>query len=173
MASPEGFSLFPKLPAELRIMIWEMSILEHNRDRLIPVDEMPRRIVCIRNLACSPHFSATWESRKVATDLYPIRLPCITRKNIVNNRDPDASKHPSKGAIYISTEHDIFVLNIDILTESLTSPSIDQIELRQYHFVWVSPILTLPQCQSMKRIMMPNLFEPFQLRPGCHRDLQW
>ncbi|KAI1744996.1 hypothetical protein F4680DRAFT_467254 [Xylaria scruposa] len=177
MASPEGFSLFPKLPAELRIMIWEMSILEHNRDRLVPVQVVTQRVVCTYNLACSPHFSATWESRKVATDLYPIRLPRIIRSNAVNTSlDSDLNKYPSKGAIYISTEHDIFVLSIEILTEGMRPPSVDETEFKLYqygfHYGWSTPSLTTPQCQRVKRIMMPNRFEPYRLRAGCHRDLQ-
>ncbi|KAI0542527.1 hypothetical protein GGR58DRAFT_452671 [Xylaria digitata] len=68
------FPLFSKLPPELRILIWEISILECHRDRLVPMNEFTKRIICIRNLACSPHFRATSESRRVATDLYPIRL---------------------------------------------------------------------------------------------------
>ncbi|KAI0855942.1 hypothetical protein F4860DRAFT_519363 [Xylaria cubensis] len=162
MASPKEFSLFAKLPAELRIIIWEMSILEYHRDRLVPLQDITI-IMCIRKLACSPHFYVTWESRKVATDLYPIRLPII-------NTDSRDCQH--KGAIYISTEHDIFILDIDILT----SPLNDEMGYIQHslggsvNFEWPSSILSPLQRQSVKRIMLFDMISLDRLKAGCHRD---
>ncbi|KAI1347998.1 hypothetical protein F5Y01DRAFT_293564 [Xylaria sp. FL0043] len=109
MAPPVGFPRFAELPSELRILVWEMSILDHHRDRLIPLNECTKRIICNRSLACSSHFSTTKESRQIATDLYPIRLPVLQMMAIhemggwairaVADRPAfDKASFPSKGA---------------------------------------------------------------------------
>ncbi|KAI0144562.1 hypothetical protein GGR57DRAFT_481864 [Xylariaceae sp. FL1272] len=78
------FHPFPRLPIELRFEIWEHAILSHHRDRLVPIssvdhaytdaDLSAKRIICHPSLGCSPHFSASRESRDVAKRLYPIEL---------------------------------------------------------------------------------------------------
>ncbi|KAI1756298.1 hypothetical protein F4782DRAFT_550155 [Xylaria castorea] len=182
MASPKKFSLFAQLPPELRIMIWEISILEYHRDRLVPMNEETKRIICFRILACSPHFSATWESRKVATDLYPIRLP-VSRMVSTVRRIPrvvddtigsDISKYPPKGAIYISFERDIFVFGIDVLTSSFFDIKLRSRKRRLdggRKFGWRSPSLSLPQCQSVKRVMLLNMIDWRELESRGHCSL--
>ncbi|KAI8949851.1 hypothetical protein F4801DRAFT_551319 [Xylaria longipes] len=152
MASPTKFPLFAKLAPELRILTWEISILDYHRDRLVLIHEFTKRILCIRNLACSPHFHATWESRKVAMDLYPIRLP-VTRMvapRLYRRVEGDLSNDPHRGAVYISTDHDIFVFSFsklalwDLAEQYYTMPPVG-------YFGWS---LSQTQCQSMRRMML-------------------
>ncbi|KAI0914270.1 hypothetical protein F4823DRAFT_573834 [Ustulina deusta] len=177
MASSMGFPLFAKLPPELRIFIWEISILEHHRDRFVPMNELTKRIICIRNLACSPHFRATWESRKVATDLYPIRLPVSwvvaprhEVERVDDNMETDISNYPSKGAVYISTDHDIFISSFNRVAHwyradhrnTLPTPDGEK-------FGWRTPSLSLSQCQGVRHIMLFNITDDSLLKDGCHR----
>ena len=39
MSSTMEFHLFNNLPPELRVAIWKLAILEHNRDRLLLVND--------------------------------------------------------------------------------------------------------------------------------------
>ncbi|KAI0188299.1 hypothetical protein EV127DRAFT_434445 [Xylaria flabelliformis] len=178
MTSPMKFPLFPKLPPELRILVWEISILEYHRDRIVQINEFSKRIVCTRYLACSPHFHATWESRKVATDLYPIRLPvshmvytdgfyCIVEDWV----DTDSSKYPPQGAIYVSGDYDIFAFTYklrggsDIKEHRCTTSPLGGPE----NFGWRSLPLPLSLCRSIQRIMLFNTIQPRFLKDGCHR----
>ncbi|KAI0191326.1 hypothetical protein F4808DRAFT_476357 [Astrocystis sublimbata] len=140
MAPLREFTVFPKLPAELRQIIWEFAILEHNHNRLVPVNQHTKRILCFRHLACSPHFRANFESRSVAKRLYPLRLRVTgvtgSRRDFhvrtledlefdyeYGREDPNDRVESTyslnrrmtyiHGAIYISTEHDIFTFSID------------------------------------------------------------
>ncbi|KAK8062576.1 hypothetical protein PG997_014673 [Apiospora hydei] len=77
MASASVFSLFPELPTEIRLLIWEQAVLEEYRDRILLVEHRLRRIVITRELQqpFRPIFHASRESREVANALYPVRLP--------------------------------------------------------------------------------------------------
>ncbi|KAI0860384.1 hypothetical protein F4860DRAFT_479656 [Xylaria cubensis] len=175
MTSPMRFPLFPKLPPELRILVWEMSILEYHQDRLVQIDEYSKSIICtqyMQYLACSPHFHATWESRKVATDLYPIRLPVPhmvytdkSRRVVEDYDDTDSSKYPPQGAIYVSGDYDIFVFNYRLRTGGYTTPPPGG----PGYFGWRSLPLPLSLCRSIRRIMLFNTICPRFLKDGCHR----
>ncbi|KAI0144563.1 hypothetical protein GGR57DRAFT_481865 [Xylariaceae sp. FL1272] len=105
------FQLFPQLPPELRIMIWEFAVLEHNRDRLVVYFIWPQRITSITSaMCCSPHFSVSQESRYVALRLYPMRVPITGTKRFKrsNNQRYDI---PQESAVYLSPEHDVFLID--------------------------------------------------------------
>lgn len=188
MASPMTFPLFPQFPPELRILIWEMSILDHNRDRLVPMKAYTfERIICVRNLACSPHFYATWESRKVAIDLYPIRLP-ISPVITVTPRESkemalrvtefmkvDCNSCPFQGAIYISTDHDIFALVGFIQPYYCIDRHYPDHNIFHSRCNWeLRPASLSPrQLQSVRRIMLFCTIEPSSLKDGCHRQPHW
>ncbi|KAI0427091.1 hypothetical protein F5Y09DRAFT_317154 [Xylaria sp. FL1042] len=118
MSSLTQFPLFNMLPAELRISVWEISILDHNRDRTVTFHDETKRFMYTRNIACSPHFYVSVESRQVATSLYPIRLPmwwpgfeevCPERQYPFvreHFEEPDCGS-ANQWAIYI-TKHDVF-----------------------------------------------------------------
>ncbi|KAK7959718.1 uncharacterized protein PG986_004572 [Apiospora aurea] len=75
--SDERFSRFPKLPPEIRIMIWEAAVHEEYRDRVLLLEEATRRIVASRELQ-QPFravFHANRESRHAANSMFPVRLP--------------------------------------------------------------------------------------------------
>ena len=112
------FHPFNNLPAELRVAIWKLAILEHNRDRMVLVNEHTLKIIGTKNIACSPHFRVSSESREVALVLYPLRLPL----HWLQRTHPDSGgihyvaedatlsdEPPTQHAIYINTERDIFV----------------------------------------------------------------
>ncbi|KAI1261412.1 hypothetical protein F5Y18DRAFT_203880 [Xylariaceae sp. FL1019] len=157
------FHLFQYLPAELRIEIWEHAILSHHRDRLVPVfDPRKRQIICHPSLACSPHFSASVESRKVAKQLYPIELPVFlsvgtivpgtpregipARRSVVYNR-----VNHSPGRIFLSFRHDIFAFRG---FRPLMAPR-GQAEFSY----WQSELLSDADWQSIRRAML-YLVEP-------------
>ncbi|KAI0425231.1 hypothetical protein F5Y09DRAFT_346926 [Xylaria sp. FL1042] len=164
-----------------------MSILEHHRDRLVPMNEQTQRIICIRNLACSSHFYATWESRQAATSLYPIRLPvsrmvdhldtgCGILTVVNDHSETDVSRYPSEGAIYISTDLDIFVIRLERLlpNENYLTQSFDESPTLggEKNFGWRTPGLSWPQCQRVRRIMLftvgwPRLKREHHLTPNC------
>ncbi|KAI0973803.1 hypothetical protein F4678DRAFT_410528 [Xylaria arbuscula] len=174
MSPSEHFPLFAKLPPELRILIWKMSILEHNRDRLVPYNRRTKRIVCIRSLECSSHFRATLESRQVATELYPIRLPVSFTLYLIRPEDgehlaiDDYVDTDPQGAIYISTYHDIFVFD--------TRWHVTSLHCLPYwltgHLAWRSPRLPQSQCQSIRQVMLYHVYPRDQVREGCRYTLE-
>ncbi|KAI0446152.1 hypothetical protein F4803DRAFT_547400 [Xylaria telfairii] len=173
MTSLTEFPLFARLPAELRFMVWEMSILEYHHDRIVPIDDYTTRVVCIRNLACSPHFSATWESRQIATRLYPIQLPVSKMIDKESGRWGAVIQHDNytpRGTIYISPKHDIFALGMDVLLANgeLHFPLRRPVG-GQKNFAWRSATLTPSQCQSVRRMMVFNVLKSSGLKDGCRR----
>lgn len=115
MPTARKFSLFAKLPAELRFTIWKISILEHHQDRLVLINYFTQRLICPRSLACSGHFRATVESRNVAIHLYPIRLPVsrvlfrnypVMESQVDDNAETDFTRYPPQGAVYVSLTRD-------------------------------------------------------------------
>ncbi|KAI0802773.1 hypothetical protein GGR55DRAFT_406255 [Xylaria sp. FL0064] len=164
MASPVGFSRFDELPFELRILVWEMSILDHHRDRLIPLNECTKRIICNRTLVCSSHFSTTKESCQVATGLHPIRLPVLQMmgdwaiRAVADRPAFDKASFSSKGAIYINPDLDIFIFKIERLLspdDSLTRAEGNGSILGCLeNFGWRTPGLSSSQCQSVRRVML-------------------
>ncbi|KAI0517858.1 hypothetical protein F5B22DRAFT_645563 [Xylaria bambusicola] len=178
MSSSSSFPLFSKLPTELRILIWEISILDHHRDRLVLVNQTTKRAICFRKLACSPHFSATSESRGVAMELYPVKLPVSQMlyneyhldDRVDDNEDTDVSKYPSKGAIYISLAQDVFTLNLDELARSYFFNERGRVRGGVKNFGWRSTTSLSPsQCQSVRRIMLTNCLDDSPPPDGCRR----
>ncbi|KAI1425888.1 hypothetical protein F5Y12DRAFT_324333 [Xylaria sp. FL1777] len=172
MSSPTGFPIFNKLPTELRVSIWKISILEYNRDRLVPINENTKRIICIRNIACSPHFSVSSESREVAKGLYPVRLPVswLEGGQRIANEDAEVvDDYSRQWAIYISTELDIFVLSLDRLAPSYMSEyySLTAPFGGRANFGWRSASLTPLQCQSVRRVMLFDFIDVSRLKKGC------
>ncbi|KAI1396187.1 hypothetical protein F4819DRAFT_145779 [Hypoxylon fuscum] len=171
------FPSFPDLPPELRLAIWEFSILDHNRDRLVPICSVTKGVIRVTHiLACSPHFRAASESREVAKHLYPIQLPVFVvpekRKNnrlIIGNYDDGVQK----GVIYISTDRDI----IAISPYKLAIHDLDGRDRATRHSVYKScyglrsASLTPPQCQSVRRVLLFDLILEKRLKAGCRRTL--
>ncbi|KAI1256890.1 hypothetical protein MGN70_002017 [Eutypa lata] len=155
MSSPTEFPKFSKLPAELRIAIWEQSILEHNRDRLVTFYDYYDSVIFTPSLACSPHFYVTSESRGVARDLYPNRIPVLESSNPWNLRHLGVRASEAPGAVYLSTEYDIFVLNHLMVGRCP--------KWQPNSTPWI------PR-QGVKRALIFGLFDPdhFQLKDGCH-----
>ncbi|KAI1198696.1 hypothetical protein F5X97DRAFT_323175 [Nemania serpens] len=179
------FHLFAKLPPELRVIIWEMSILRHHRDRVLLLNETNKRIVCARKLACSSHFRATSESRQVAIRLYPIRLPllqlgvvdaaCFRNSTVGKDTETDMSKYRPGGAIYVSLEHDIFGIGVAWLIGFIFTeiPAIGhRTDIYENWAVRTSQALSLPQYQSVRRIMLFSGPHPGMLKDGCLRGPQ-
>ncbi|KAI0107759.1 hypothetical protein GGR51DRAFT_559092 [Nemania sp. FL0031] len=176
MASSKKFPSFAKLPAELRIFIWEISILEHYHNRLVPMNMLAKTIICIRNLANSAHFRATWESRKVAMDLYPIRLP-VLRITSPGYRvlEIDANNYQSHRVVYISADYDIFLLNPELLANFyfIENFSTGTPGLVFEALMWNSSSLSDLQCQRIRHIMLFNeILEP-QAEAERHRSGPW
>lgn len=178
MASVKEFLLFARLPPELRFMIWKMSILEYHHNRILPVNESTNRIICIRNLACSAHFSATRESRQIATHLYPIRLSVskMVKEEGGLQSVKENNEYPSRGSIYISTKHDIFAPSVHVLR---LDPHLNYWWFRdtpiggKENFGWRSAALSLSQCQSVRRIMLFNAIDLSAVKDGCRRTPYW
>ncbi len=184
MSSLKDFPLFAKLPAELRIRIWEESILDQHRDRLVPVNHFTRRVICISNLKCSGPFGATSESRKVAMDLFPIRLPVSRRikenhgpdDEVDDNKNTDDTKYTPEGVVYVSPILDIFVCNFEELANAdcfITAMG-NRVEYTgRGDFAWRSPSLSQAQCQSVRRIMVMNSVDPSSYLEGCRLTPYW
>ena len=181
MSSPKEFHLFNQLPAELRVAIWKLAILDHNRDRLLLVNEHTNRIMCIQNNACSPHFRVSSESRDVARDLYPIRLPVFSLQkshpqdpmHIYVVEDADlVGRAPPQHAVYISTEHDVFVLGAFML-----APYSELVHLAgtrppggPANWAWRTPSLTGAQCRGARRVALFDFLDESVLPgPECRR----
>ncbi|KAK5625715.1 hypothetical protein RRF57_001431 [Xylaria bambusicola] len=178
MASSNSFPLFSKLPTELRFIIWEISVLDHHRDRLVLLNESTKRVICFRKLACSPHFRATSESRKVAMNLYPVRLPVYrmlytgyNKNDQVNNNE--VSIQPLPGAIYVNLARDIFTLNLKELAKMPLSRHGGRISGGVENLRWRSAALSPSQCQSVRRIMLFNCPGESPLLDGCRRTAYW
>ncbi|KAI0384505.1 hypothetical protein F5Y04DRAFT_248477 [Hypomontagnella monticulosa] len=178
MLADTEFHLFAWLPIELRLVIWEFAILDHNRDRLVPISEETRRVICIANIANSPFFRVTSESRKVSQQLYPIRLP-VFRKVYAPDRqhrvvDEYMEDNPNEchGHIYISSEHDTFVFRFDGLAHD-DHWSCFQKPLGGWHnFGWMSASLTQPQRLKVRRTMLFNSVNTRWLKDGCRNTLR-
>ncbi|KAI1419257.1 hypothetical protein F5Y12DRAFT_794276 [Xylaria sp. FL1777] len=175
MASPTEFPLFPMLPPELRRLIWSESILDHNHERLVPIHEETKRVVCTSKLASPTPFYTTSESRAAAIALYPVQLP-VSR--IVSARDTglasivneavgmDSDENLPHGTIYISLELDIFVFIkrlVQNFWEGLPYDTRADGSESRFHwespFRWESPSLSLPQCQSLRSIMLYDFLD--------------
>ncbi|KAI1120314.1 hypothetical protein F5Y10DRAFT_258684 [Nemania abortiva] len=165
-------------------MIWEISTLEDNHSRLVPFNPITKRVICIRNLACSPHFRATLESRQVAMHLYPIRLPVSTVVQpgkglafhiVDDDEETDMSKYSCHGAIYINIDCDIFVFFLSTLANScLVSHSFQPSPLGgPQNFGWRSPSLSRSHYENMRHIMLfDSVWEHYVTR-GCFRSAYW
>ncbi|KAK7959719.1 uncharacterized protein PG986_004573 [Apiospora aurea] len=112
MAGAADFSLFPELPTEIRLLIWEQAVLEEYRDRILM---RPFR----------PVFHASRESREVANALFPVRLPVHVFANRAARwheaAHPELALPPSSpidsgrapvGEIPVGLEHDTFLFGM-------------------------------------------------------------
>ncbi|KAI1261411.1 hypothetical protein F5Y18DRAFT_401917 [Xylariaceae sp. FL1019] len=106
------FTLFPQLPAELRVMIWEFAILLHNRGRLISLKLVWKDIRPVTSgMKCSPYFSASYESREVALRLYPMRIALQgTKRHARSNNSAPRYDIREESALYLSPKYDIFIM---------------------------------------------------------------
>jgi hypothetical protein len=95
VSSFTSFALFPKLPAELRVQIWEVPIPRPKIRRFSPQDfslSGGNKTVYYRPLFqhedsenCTPVLRACKESREVALRLLPAKLPSVCQEAV---RDP-------------------------------------------------------------------------------------
>ncbi|KAI0163967.1 hypothetical protein GGR57DRAFT_498053 [Xylariaceae sp. FL1272] len=182
MDSPIVFHLFPELPPELRHIIWEFAILEHNRDRLVPFTQSSKRIMAICNLAF-PHLRTTTESRHVALRLYPVNMPIVS---LVRTQDAGHSLTVDdsfrtyaliSGRVRLNFDLDIFALcmgrlhrGVHIITNSNDAPS-----AIRTNFGWRTTSLQLSQCAEIKRFLVFDTYDervPVDVcnRPGCLRE---
>ncbi|KAI1383988.1 uncharacterized protein F4822DRAFT_58027 [Hypoxylon trugodes] len=180
MPAATEFPLFTRLPIDLRLFIWEFAILDHNRDRLVPINEETKRVICIANIANSLFFRVTSESRKVSQQLYHIRLPVFWKVHAPDPQhravDENMEDNPDEchGHIYISSKHDTFVFGLD----RLAPHHIDEHWWLQKplggppNFGWRSAGLTQPQCLKVRRIMLFNSVNTLWLKDGCHNTLR-
>ncbi|KAI2616720.1 hypothetical protein GGR54DRAFT_608696 [Hypoxylon sp. NC1633] len=191
MSEATGFSLFTQLPIELRIAIWELSILDHNRARFVAINEETKRVICMTSIANSPLFRVSSESRQVSQRLYPIRLPVFCKvysRHFANIRSHDRAEEcyravdenmedepdKCKGHIYISTTHDTFVFGVDRLAPShfdeywwATGPVGGR-----PNFGWRSASLTQLQCLEVRHVMIINTVKNYWLNDGCRNTLR-
>ncbi|KAI6081702.1 hypothetical protein F4821DRAFT_18755 [Hypoxylon rubiginosum] len=180
------FPLFTRLPVELRLAIWKFSILDHNQDRLVPINEKTKRVICITNIANPPHFRVLSESRQVARELYPIRLPvffkvvCDSSQTAVSpaerdhvvDEDGDDATDECKGHVYVSLEYDVFVIGLGRLVPgSISRHSWDETPRGGHcNFGWRSASLSQLQCRGIGRIMLINMIEEEYLAGmSCYR----
>ncbi|KAK8112909.1 hypothetical protein PG984_013435 [Apiospora sp. TS-2023a] len=129
MATATEFSLFPQLPAEIRLQIWKEAVLEEYRDRILLLDETTHRIVITRELQTPFRavFHANFESRGVANELFPLRLPvhAFTKQmrtdlwyyqwvieHSVQPQQPPPLEGGPLGEIPVSLERDHFLLGL-------------------------------------------------------------
>ena len=74
MSSLATFLLFPYLPKEIQLRIWQEGILGSRRSRLVLVDKETRQVVPTLFLSLSS-LSVNTLSREVTKVLYPVQLP--------------------------------------------------------------------------------------------------
>ncbi|KAI1121902.1 hypothetical protein F5Y10DRAFT_287959 [Nemania abortiva] len=164
MESERAFPLFGKLATEIRLMIWELAILEENRDRLVPISKANMRIHCLPNLKCSSCFLVAKESREVAIRLYPMRIP-VLRVDPHNAEDVYLSISPVEGnqkAIYINLDLDIIMFELYYIVEDL-----------EYLFdgshkddlAWVSAEFSLEERRGVRRVLttFASSHEPYHI----------
>ncbi|KAK7964023.1 hypothetical protein PG988_010997 [Apiospora saccharicola] len=137
MATATEFSIFPQLPVEIRLQIhkianlrnphpqWKEAVLEEYRDRILLLDETAHRIVITRELQ-KPFravFHANFESRSVANELFPLRLPvhAFTQQMrtdlwyyqwVIEHNVQPQQLSPLEGEIPVSLERDHFLLGL-------------------------------------------------------------
>ncbi|KAI0977026.1 hypothetical protein F4678DRAFT_411547 [Xylaria arbuscula] len=183
MSALTEFSLFKNLPAELRSLVWEIAILDHNRDRIVPIfHQNAHKIVCIRTLVCSPHFFVCWESRQVAKLLYPLRFRVSQAFDqtshysllSVEERQRLRLSFP-QWAVYISFKHDIFAL---LNYQTLFRCHQDEIgcimrpPLNYSSFGRVAQgSLTPEQCRSVERVVQFGSMNKLRLKDKCRGKL--
>ncbi|KAI6080535.1 hypothetical protein F4821DRAFT_55195 [Hypoxylon rubiginosum] len=191
MSSATEFPLFPRLPKELRLDIWELSILSHNRDRLVPINEETKRVICMTSIANCPLFRVSPESREVSQKLYPIRLPVFWKVYLrkigpelshnshlegyrATDENMEDNAEECRGCIYISTTHDTFIFGFDRLAPShfdeywwTTGPIGGP-----HNFGWRSASLTQLQCLEVRRIMVINGVNSSWRENGCRNTLR-
>ncbi|KAI1305686.1 hypothetical protein F5Y03DRAFT_394873 [Xylaria venustula] len=184
MSSLTGFSLFKNLPAELRSLVWEIAILDHNQDRIVPVfKKYGHKIVCIRNMVCSPHFSVSRESRQIAKMLYPHRFrvsspfgpfPHYSILSPEARRRYDLSFR--RWAVYISFKHDTFAF---LNSQALKRPYMEEIGCPRYPTIddyssfgrVAQGTLTPEQCQSVERVVQFGSIDKWPLTDKCRGKL--
>lgn len=155
----------------------------------MPINRETKRIICISINANSPHFCVSSESRKVAKDLYPIRLPVfqkvVLRKDTNNSTDSfyadrvvDENKEDTpemcRGHTCISAEHDVFLFDLNKLASFYISTYYWNVGPfgGLTNFGWRSASLTQLQCQGVRRIMLIEDVNEGLLKEGCRKTLR-
>ncbi|KAI0539692.1 hypothetical protein GGR58DRAFT_499926 [Xylaria digitata] len=178
MSSLKEFTLFSKLPRELRDMVWKESILDYKPNRVVLIHKHNKMIICSGNVRCSPHFHATRESREIAKEFYNIRLSVswvvnswVRGISFIVDEDAEirVGQNSPKGVVYISAEHDIFVfvngLELDPTRTQAEYPlSADKYEA---NLGWRSSSLSLQQCQSVRHVMLLDRVRVYTLPHRC------
>ncbi|KAI1264499.1 hypothetical protein F5Y18DRAFT_82868 [Xylariaceae sp. FL1019] len=177
MTSPVTFPLFPSLPAELRLMIWKFAILMDNRDRLVLLNDVTKRIICTSSLII-PHLQVNVECRHVALGLYPLRLPVssmIFASRLPENRVAWRYSRHSKGVVFINTDYDRFVLAVDRVGGcDIRVRTINGRWLRPCKgFGWRSSRLSPTQCANIKQIMVFDMKDPEWVTNESSHTPEW
>ncbi|KAI0850350.1 hypothetical protein F5Y00DRAFT_233138 [Daldinia vernicosa] len=117
-----SFPAFPNLPVEIQAEIWREYILDANRNRLVPMDDVKKQILPTPSLT-SPALRINFLARKTYLDMYPVQLPVFRTLMeptfLSDDEDEDWEDAQSDdgisgapcGCIYINFERDIFVID--------------------------------------------------------------
>lgn len=118
--APSAFTIFGKLPVELRAYVWKIAILGHSKNRLVPLDRpwsnefrASLRITLTKCLVPSPISFANSESKMAADRLYPVVVPIRGTAKFSYSAYPvprGNQKVTEHNILRISFENDIFVL---------------------------------------------------------------
>ncbi|KAI1383005.1 uncharacterized protein F4822DRAFT_421814 [Hypoxylon trugodes] len=93
-----------RLPAELRLRIWEQALVNESAGRVVILDERNNTIYPFKSLA-SPLLSVNVESRSCALEFYGTKL------NVWVNGYPDDESERPIGSLYLNSRYDIFTAN--------------------------------------------------------------
>ena len=102
---PPTFTLFPNLPTELRIKIWQYSLLG---PRIIEAAYLPEPFFSFNGAHPPPVFQACRESRDVALSVYKPLFESAVGKDHIHNTIktlPHIYINPTHDTIYISTPY--------------------------------------------------------------------
>ncbi|KAK8075358.1 hypothetical protein PG997_010021 [Apiospora hydei] len=89
-----AFAGFPKLPCELRLIIWNLALEGENSNRLVFIHRPTMRPVPMRSLV-SPLLSVNTESREAARKYYTLRLE-VVRLPAMESQDSFVDYPPSR-----------------------------------------------------------------------------
>ncbi|KAI0831592.1 hypothetical protein F5Y06DRAFT_307732 [Hypoxylon sp. FL0890] len=108
------FSMFSKLPLEIRLQIWRMALHQETEKRFVIVDVMERFVYPMRRLI-SPLLAVNTESRETAMAFFNLKLdvhrnpnPRKTHRGSKWARQRTATG-PFAGNLYLSLKQDLFI----------------------------------------------------------------